>query len=339
MYENHFGLRQRPFRSLPDSEAYYPATGHEHALTRLARAVAEDEGLMLVSGAPGTGKTLLCHQLIDRLGEEVTTAFLSQGHVGGCVGLLQAILFDLSLPFAGRAEQELRLALTEFLLQQFAAGRRTVLVVDEAHLLPTDVLEEIRLLTNLEARQGKALQVVLSAQPGLREALRRPELASFHQRLAVRVQLEPLGLEEAADYLLHQVRAAGGRPEAVLADEAVEILARGSQGLPRLLNQAAHQALTLAYQAGAETVDAEAALEALAVLGLGAVAEAPAFRVPAHGADPETDLEVDSDAGQDAAERLRWPEEETLAGRPVPEEGSEPTDAGARLFSLPNRPA
>jgi hypothetical protein len=173
----------------------------------------------------------------------------------------------------------------------------------------------------------------------VREALRRPELASFNQRLAVRVQLEPLGLDEAADYLLHQVRAAGGRPEVVLADEAVEILARGTQGLPRLLNQAAHQALTLAHHAGAETVDAEAALEALAGLGLEAEAEAPALAVPAHGADLETDLEADPDAGQDATECVLWPEEEALTGSPVREERPEPADPSARLFSLPKRPA
>jgi type II secretory pathway predicted ATPase ExeA len=268
MYVKHFGFRQRPFRSAPDSACYYPATSHEAALARLQHALADDEGLVLLTGEPGTGKTLLCHGLLERLGPDVPSTFLTNSHVANRHGLLQALLYDLSLPYEGRSEQELRLALTDLLLKNYAAGKRTLVIVDEAQHLPGEALEELRLLGNLEGRQGKAIQVVLAAQPALLDTLRRPELASFSQRLAVRARLEPLSFQEAADYLLHQVRAAGARPEAILADEAVEVLARGSRGVPRLLSQAAHQALTLACQAGASLVDVEAALEALALLGL-----------------------------------------------------------------------
>ena len=149
-----------------------------------------------------------------------------------------------------------------------------MLVVDKAQHLDADLLEELRLLANLEAPGGRALQVVLVAQPSLLETLARPELAALRQRLAVRVELGPLSLEEAADYLLHHLRSAGARPEDVFADEAVEMLARGCRGVPRLLNQAAHKALALAASADVETVDVEAALEALAALGL--EAELPA---------------------------------------------------------------
>jgi type II secretory pathway predicted ATPase ExeA len=268
MYERHFGLRQRPFRASPDSGCYYPATGHEQALQRLLRALADGEGPVLLSGAPGTGKTLLCHCLLERLGPETTSAFLTQGHFGGRAGLLQAILYDLSLPHEGRGEQELRLTLTDFLLTNYAAGRKAVLVVDEAQHLNPDLLEELRLLGNLEARQGKAVQVVLTAQPSLLVTLGRPDLSSLSQRLAVRATVEPMSVAEAADYLVHQVRAAGSSPDEVIAEEARELLARGTRGVPRLLNQAAHEALTLACSGGVRPVDAEAALEALALLGL-----------------------------------------------------------------------
>ncbi len=268
MYETHFGLRQRPFRATPDSGCYYPATAHEHALQRLLRALSDGEGPVLLSGAPGTGKTLLCHCLLERLGPDVTSAFLAQGHYGGRAGLLQAILYDLSLPHEGRGEQELRLSLTDHLLRSYAAGRRTVLVVDEAHHLSADLLEELRLLGNLEARHGKAVQVVLAAQPSLLVTLGRPDLSSLSQRLAVRATAEPMSVPEAADYLVHQLRLAGGKPDDVLAEEARELLARGTRGVPRLLNQAAHEALTLACSAGVRPVDAEAALEALTLLGL-----------------------------------------------------------------------
>jgi type II secretory pathway predicted ATPase ExeA len=268
MYEEHFGLRQRPFPATPDPAAYYAATGHERAMARLLAGLGAGEGLLLVSGAAGTGKTLLCHLLLERLGPEVSTAFLTNSHLRDRTGLLQAILYDLSLPYQGRDEQEARLALTDHLLKAFAAGRRTVLLVDEAHHLSPDLLEELRLLGNLEARSGKAIQVVLLGLPPLAETLRLPELTAFRQRLAVRVELPPLAVQEAADYLLHHLRVAGGRPERVLADEALELLARATRGVPRLLNQAAHQALALAHEAGAGQVDVEAALEALHLLGL-----------------------------------------------------------------------
>jgi type II secretory pathway predicted ATPase ExeA len=268
MFEAHFGLRRRPFRATPDSAGYYPATTHEQALARLLQAQADDEGVCLLTAAPGMGKTLLCHVVLERLGSEVASAILTNSHCRHRLSLLQAINYDLSLPHEGRDEQALRLALTDYLLKCYADGRRTILVVDEAHHLSPDLLEELRLLGNLEAGEGKALRVILVAQPSIAAKLGRHELAALRQRLVVRANLEPLGVEESADYLLHRVRAAGGRPDSVFSDEALEILARGGRGVPRLLNQAAHQALLLAHAAGSRQVDAEAALEALPLVGL-----------------------------------------------------------------------
>jgi type II secretory pathway predicted ATPase ExeA len=285
MYETHFGLRQRPFRPTPDCACYYPASGHERCLQRLLRALADDDGIVLLAGLPGTGKTLLCHCLLERLGPETTGVFLPHGRFGDRAGMLQAILYDLSLPYAGRGEQDARLAVTDFLLKNFADGKRAILVVDEAHHLGPDLLEELRLLGNLEGRQGKAVQVVLAAQPGLLATLGRPELASLSQRLAVRTALEPMSAEEGADYLLHQLRVAGGRPVDVIDEEALRVLACGTRGIPRLLNQAAHEALTLACSAGVRPVDVEAALEALALLGLDLPGE-PAREEPAEATLP-----------------------------------------------------
>ena len=268
MYETHFGLRDRPFRPAPDTSCYYPATSHERALARLHEALDGGEGVALLTGAPGTGKTLLCQCLIERLGGDVTVAFLTNSHFAGRVGLLQATLYDLGRPYEGRSEQELRLALTDALLESYAAGRRTVLVVDEAQHLGVDLLEELRLLGNLEARGGKALQVVLSAHPALLDLLRLPELAGLSQRLAARASVEPMNVQEAADYLLHQTRSAGGRADELFSAEALEILARATGGVPRRLNQCADQALRLAHACGSSQVDAEAALEALAPFGM-----------------------------------------------------------------------
>jgi general secretion pathway protein A len=291
MDATHFGLRRRPFPATPDSTCYYPATGHERALAALLRGLADGEGVLLVTGEPGTGKTLLCHCLAERLGGDRQTVFLPCCRFADRAGLFQAVLFDLALPYEGRGEQEMRLTITDRLLTSYAAGSSTVLLADEAHHLSADLLEELRLLGNLEARGGKALQVVLFGLPSLAEQLKAPALAALRQRLVVKVRLEPLPPPEAADYLLHHLRAAGARAEDVFSEEALTLLARSTLGVPRLLNQAAHQAIRLAAEADAGQVDAEAALEALAAVGLEAVEapegapEAPPADEAAGGAD------------------------------------------------------
>jgi type II secretory pathway predicted ATPase ExeA len=329
MYQTHFGFRHRPFPATPDSSTYYSATNHEQALARLLAAIADDEGFTLLTGAPGTGKTLLCHCLLERLGPQVTSAFLTNSHCSDRTALLQAVLYDLSLPYEG-SEQALRLRLMEFLLNNYGTGKRAVLLVDEAQHLAPDLLEELRLWGNLESGQGKAFQVILVGQPGILDTLGRPELAAVNQRLAVRTQVLPLGLAEAVDYLLHHLRAAGGRPEEIITEDALELLARASGGIPRLLNRAAQQALQVAHTAGVELVDAEAALEALSLLGL-EVEETPAegndvLPVPAAQGEQPSDLPTD--------------------GLPVlslsaadPEVSPLEDEAACRLFETPGRPA
>lgn len=262
----YFHLRTRPFRPTPDTSSYYPAATHENALTKLIQAIADDEGLLVLTGAPGTGKTLVGHLLLERLGD-VAAAFITNCRFASRAELLRGMLFDLSQPHQGMSEQDMRFALTEYLLANFARGQKSVILLDEAQDLSPDLLEELRLLGNLESSRGKAVHVVLMGQPSLLESLRRPELASLQQRIGGRWQLEMLSLHEAADYLQHHIRVAGGNPEEVFSGEALSILAERTAGVPRLLNQAATACMTLAESVEAETIDAEVALEALAALG------------------------------------------------------------------------
>ena len=270
VYMQRFGLKRRPFPATPDSALYYPSTPHEAALTPLLRALGEDEGLLLLTGDPGSGKTLIGHVLLERLGDNTITAFLPNSHLPDRLSLLQAILFDIGVSYEGSAEQVLRLRLTEHVLKNCTEGKRAIVIIDEAHHLSADLLEELRLLGNLEAGPDKAFQSVILAQSSILETLKQPALAAWKQRLAVRAHLEPLSVEEACDYLLHHLRLAGGTPDKIIDDAALETLARGTRGIPRLLGQSAQQALTLADAADLETVDTEAALEALAKLGLDA---------------------------------------------------------------------
>jgi len=271
MDENRFGLKRRPFPPTPDTALYYPATLHESALASLCRSINEDDGFALLTGAPGLGKTLLGYTLLERLGEKTASAFLTNSHFADRSALLQAILYDLALPHEGTSEQTLRLRLTDQLLKNCADKQHTVVVIDEAHHLNADLLEELRLLANLEAGSGKAVQFVLLAQPSIVQTLAQPGLESLAQRIAARPELQALEVEEAYDYLLHHLRLAGVKPEKIFDDTALETIARGTHGVPRWLNQVAHQALVLAEEGELTTVDTEAALEALAMLGLAPV--------------------------------------------------------------------
>ena len=207
MFETRFGLRRRPFRPIPDTDSYFPAATHEDALRQLRRGIDDDEGIMLLTGDPGTGKTMVARKLLESLDEAVRPVLLTNSHVSRNGDLLQAILFDLGLPYQGVTEQVARLTVTDSCLEYYREGGKTLIVIDEAQHLHPDVLEELRLLSNLEGNSGKAIQILLVALPAIERAIDMPSLAAFRQRLTVRTRLDLLDASESAEYLIHQVRA------------------------------------------------------------------------------------------------------------------------------------
>lgn len=265
---SHFGMERPAFRPAVEPAAYFPAPSHEAAVAALAAAFARREPAVLIDGPPGVGKSIVSRKWLDDLLPDVPRALLPNARADTPADLLQAILFDLGKEYRGLGEQELRLALTGHLLDATAGGFPTVLVIDEAQHLSLAAVEELRLLGNLESRTGPVCFAVLVAQPKLRDALRRPGYALFADRVAVRCAVEPLSSDEAAAYLRHRVRAAGGDPAKVFDDAAVSLIAAACGGVPRVLNRAAGLAFELGAEAGAEVIDVEAALEALARLGI-----------------------------------------------------------------------
>lgn len=265
----HFGVARAPFRPVIDTGSYFAAATHEAAHAAIAAAFARRDPAVLIEGVAGTGKSLVARRWLEQLPSETPRILLANLPAARPADLLQAILFDLGLPYRGLGEQELRLAVTEQLLGNLEKNTATVLVVDEAQDLGAGAIEELRLLGNIESTAGSALFVVLIAQPRIAQTLKHPECGDFPQRLGAACRIEPLTVEESNAYLSHQLALAGRSLADVIDDDAVSLLTAACRGIPRLLNRSTMLAAELAASAEAETIDAEAALEALARLGLG----------------------------------------------------------------------
>ncbi|MEZ6139279.1 MAG: AAA family ATPase [Zavarzinella sp.] len=262
------GLRRKPFRSTPDTECYYASSSHENALAELNQFLLDSEPIALLTSEPGLGKTLAGYRLLENLPTGYRAVLLTNSHLRKRVDLYQAMLFDLAIPYHRLTEQEARLAWVESCLNYYQSGGQTLIVIDEAHHLSPDTLEELRLLSNLDGKESKAVQILLLGLPELLQTLQQPAFNHLRQRVVTKCHLEPLTEEESIDFLCHQVRVCGGKPERFFEEEVLEILVHCCKGVPRLLNQAAALATKLALLNDCITVDVEAALEAVNRLGL-----------------------------------------------------------------------
>ncbi len=275
------GLERRPFRPSPTLELFVPLPAHDTHLAALRAAFTGGDGIALLDGTAGTGKSLLALRFLESLGSAVVPIYVPSARFATVADLHQAILFDLGQPYQGLSENELRLAVTDFLLKSVADKQRAVLVLDEAHHLPADVLEEIRLLDNWDARGTKAVFTVLVAPAELRDRLGRAE--SLAQRVRCRVRVEPLTESESLTFLRTQLEECSRTPDEVMTDEALHLFARHGGGLPRVLNQLATTGFNLALDAGQDSVDVEVAFEALAQMGI-TIAEVDEPAQPAYPA-------------------------------------------------------
>jgi type II secretory pathway predicted ATPase ExeA len=253
MYERYFSLNAKPFAMNPDPAFLYPSSQHATALTMLEYAVESQSPFCMLTGEIGSGKTTLLRHFLRMLGDDVTVGLISNTHERFRSIHPWAVL-ALGIASTGDSEVAHYEALVNFVVREYAKGRRSLLVVDEAHNLSPYILEELRLLSNVNSERDVALQVILVGQPELRVKLQQPELSQFAQRLSVDFHLGALSLDDATAYIAHRLRVAGGSPDLFHADAVAFIHAR-ARGVPRLVNQLCDLALVYAFAEQRSRVD------------------------------------------------------------------------------------
>jgi len=246
---------ERVFPSYPQVARYFPSSSAEDARRRLSRAIDRGDGPGLVIGAPGTGKSLLLQVLAAQYHEQFDVVLLACARLCTRRALMQAILFELGLPYKMRDEGELRLGLLDHLLSTQECPSGLLLLVDEAQTLPITLLDELRVVTNLMRGGSPRVRLVLAGSSALEEAFAHPALESFSQRLASRCYVAPLRRDETAQFIRAHVAASGGAPDEVFAGDAWEAVFDATDGVPRLVNQLCDRALWLAVNEGRSQID------------------------------------------------------------------------------------
>ncbi len=254
MYTAFYDLSEKPFSLTPDPRYLFLASSHREALAHVLYGIDGGEGFIVVTGEVGTGKTTLCRALLQRLSSDTEVAYIFNPARTGDE-LLRAVSAEFALSTAGRTRHELNDQLNQFLLQMKQAGRRVLLIIDEAQNLSRDTLEEVRLLSNLETSTSKLIQILLFGQPELDDMLDSKEMRQLRQRIGVRWGLGPMTATETRDYVRHRLRIAHGCERELFSERALREVHRRTRGVPRLVNLLCDRSLLAGYATNALTIE------------------------------------------------------------------------------------
>lgn len=246
MYLDFFGLHEKPFSIAPDPRYLYMTEQHREALAHLTYGIGDEGGFIVLTGDIGTGKTTICRSLLTQLPDNTDIAFIINPRLSA-IEMLQCVCDEFGIEYASDISvRMLTHVLNEFLLESYARGRNTILIIDEAQNLDDDVLEQLRLLTNLETSEKKLLQLILLGQPELNDKLAQHSLRQLAQRVTARFHLNPLSYEEMEAYISHRLYVAGFRGE-LFSRQALKHIYQQSRGVPRLINIICDRAMLGAY--------------------------------------------------------------------------------------------
>ena len=246
MYREFFGLKEKPFNVTSDPDFLFLSRVHKDALSHLSYGIKERKGFLEITGEIGAGKTTLCRALLNQLDSRTKTAFIMNSTLPE-MQLLQAVVEDFGLTVESKNKVSLLRQFNNFLLEESSRGNNVVLIIDEAQNIKLKMLEEIRMLSNIETEKTKLLQIVLVGQPELKNKLNSPELKQLRQRISVRFHITALAKAEVSKYIDHRLNVAGSTGEIRFADDAVSSIYDYSGGIPRLINVVCDKALLLAY--------------------------------------------------------------------------------------------
>jgi general secretion pathway protein A len=252
MYREFFGLKEKPFNVTSDPNFLFLSRIHKEALSHLLYGIKEKKGFLEITGEIGAGKTTLCRALLGQLDRNTKTAFIFNSNLPE-LQLLQSILEDFGITVTSKNKISLFRQLNNFLIEEMSRGNNVVLIIDEAQNIKSSVLEEIRMLSNLETDKEKLFQIILVGQPELRRKLESPALKQLRQRIAVRFHISPLERDEVEKYIYHRLTIAGSKGDITFPHEAIDRIYSFSGGIPRIINMVCDKSLLAAYVA--ETKD------------------------------------------------------------------------------------
>ncbi|MEN8260919.1 MAG: AAA family ATPase, partial [Pseudomonadota bacterium] len=351
MYEETYGLREKPFSLVPDPDFLFLSRLHRGALNTLEYGLQEEASFTLISGEVGSGKTILVRRFLRMIGDRVAVGVVTSTPRNKS-SVLDRILLAFGLDYRGKSHTEQHETFMRFLEAQEARKRRTILIIDEAQNLDAQALEELSMLSNINVDKNVLLQVVLVGQPEILEILNRKELRQFAQRITLNFKLLPLTFPETRNYIRHRIHVAGGNPE-TFNPEACAVIHLLSGGLPRLINSLCDSALVYGYGEGRVVLDGETVIEVAIDMARGGLANIPAVdanfnadkvlrraRELSEGIGPDDDQELPDETETRFDPYLPSPEPE---GGIEPESAAKSEPSGksalARIFSSKDKPA